>query len=110
MKLIISFCAPAVIESIATTAPTPKIMPSMVSRLRSLWAKRLASPIFNSGSMWEPIMLFPSRHAAHGAAPTGFLVGILALFVLVGIGVGQGEDLARLDSRRQHHGGFTTFH
>jgi hypothetical protein len=38
MKLIISFCAPAVMESMATTAPTPKIMPSMVSRLRSLCA------------------------------------------------------------------------
>src|SRR5213075_611401 len=36
MKLIISFCAPAVMESMATTAPTPKIMPSMVSKLRSL--------------------------------------------------------------------------
>ena len=53
MKLIISFCAPAVMESMATTAPTPKIMPSMVSRLRSLCAKRLASPIFNSGITCE---------------------------------------------------------
>ena len=41
MKLIICFSAPAVIESIATTAPTPKIMPSMVSILRSLCASRL---------------------------------------------------------------------
>ena len=53
MKLIISFCAPAVMESMATTAPTPKIMPSMVSRLRSLCAKRLAIPIFNSGMTCE---------------------------------------------------------
>jgi hypothetical protein len=49
MKLIISFCAPAVMESMATTAPTPKIMPSMVSKLRSLCARRLDSPMVNSG-------------------------------------------------------------
>ncbi len=49
MKLIISFCAPAVIDSIATTAPTPKIMPSIVSRLRSLCTSRLDSPIVSSG-------------------------------------------------------------
>ncbi len=45
MKLIISFCAPAVMDSMATTAPTPKIMPSMVSKLRSLCTSRLESPM-----------------------------------------------------------------
>src|ERR1035441_7596287 len=60
MKLIISFCAPAVIESMATTAPTPKIMPSMVSKLRSLCANRLAIPINNSGPILEsPMAICP---------------------------------------------------
>src|SRR5262252_5040714 len=104
MKLIISFCAPAVIESMATTAPTPKIMPSMVSRLRSLWAKRLASPIFSSGRMCEmPMLLASSRHAAHGVGRTAFLVGGLLLLGLVGGGIGQGDDLARLHAGSQHH-------
>ena len=43
-------CAPAPIESIATTAATPKIMPSIVSSERSLWAKRLSTPIASVGS------------------------------------------------------------
>jgi len=38
-------------ESMATTAPTPKIMPSMVSKLRSLWTSRLERPILISGMM-----------------------------------------------------------
>src|ERR1017187_2602178 len=50
----------------ATTAPTPKIMPSMVSRLRSLCAKRLASPIFNSGRTCPNIYLFPHEFHAGG--------------------------------------------
>ena len=78
MKLIISFCAPAVMESMATTAPTPKIMPSMVSRLRSLWARRLESPMANSGKMpLIPGILFASPaagwNAAHGVAASALL-------------------------------------
>src|ERR1022692_4260878 len=101
MKLIISFCAPAVMESMATTAPTPKIMPSMVSKLRSLCAKRLASPIFNSGRMCEMPMLFASRHTAHGAGGGRFLVG--GLLGLVGGGVREGDDFSRLHAGSQYH-------
>src|SRR4051812_2263432 len=103
MKLIISFCAPAVIESMATTAPTPKIIPSMVSKLRSLCAKRLASPIFNSGRMCErPNMLFTRRHAAHRAAAALLLITFV-LFVLVGSRIRHRDDLAGLHPTRQHH-------
>src|ERR1035437_3896508 len=107
MKLIISFCAPAVMESMATTAPTPKIMPSMVSRLRSLCANKLAIPINNSGPTLESPILFPPSHAAHGitAAP-GFL---LAVLLFIGGGVGHGHDLARLHAARNHHHGFALF-
>ena len=49
MNAITSCCAPAPIDSIATTAATPKIMPSIVSSERSLWARRLSSPSRSSG-------------------------------------------------------------
>src|SRR3981081_2504537 len=42
------FSAPAPIESIAMTAPTPKIIPSMVSADRSLWTARLRSARMNA--------------------------------------------------------------
>src|ERR1035438_6079550 len=104
MKLIICFWAPAVMESMATTAPTPKIMPSMVSRLRSLCAKRLAIPIFNSGITCPNICLFPSRHGAHGVA-IGFLVALILLGVLIGGGIGQGHHFAGLHAAREDHHG-----
>ena len=72
MKLIISFCAPAVMESMATTAPTPKIMPSMVSRLRSLCARRLESPMYSSGKILpDSIALLLSSATAAGRLPMG---------------------------------------
>src|SRR5262249_32218523 len=37
----LSFSAPAPIESMAITAPTPKIIPSIVRNVRSLWVYRL---------------------------------------------------------------------
>src|ERR1035441_7751586 len=108
MKLIICFWAPAVMESMATTAPTPKIMPSIVSRLRSLCAKRLASPIFNSGRTCPNIYLFPPRHGTHGVA-IGFLLALILLCVLVGGGIGQCHPLARLNAAREDHHGFALF-
>src|SRR5690348_9127642 len=101
MKLIISFCAPAVMDSIATTAPTPKIMPSIVSRLRSLWANRLANPIFNSGRTCEIPMLFRSGQRAHGIALGFFVAVFLAGFV--GGGIAQRHNVPRLDAGSQHH-------
>ena len=44
MNAMTCCCAPAPIDSIATTAATPKIMPSIVSSERSLWTRRLSSP------------------------------------------------------------------
>jgi len=41
------FSAPAPIDSIAITAPTPKIMPSIVSADRSLWTERLLTALSN---------------------------------------------------------------
>src|SRR5215831_16687980 len=112
MKLIISFCAPAVIESMATTAPTPKIMPSMVSKLRSLCAKRLASPIFSSGMMCEPIMLFRPRGRQTGrrAAARLLLSGLALLVRLVGGGVGQRHHFTRLHAAGEYHQRFALFH
>src|SRR5450432_1135802 len=108
MKLIISFCAPAVMESIATTAPTPKIMPSIVSKLRNLCAKRLERPIFSSGRMPEnmPMWLLASRHAAHAAARR-LLIG---LALLVGGRIGQRHHLSGLDTAGQHHQRFALLH
>src|SRR5690349_4476546 len=49
MKAITFCCAPAPMESMATTAATPKIIPSMVSRERSLWLARFSKPKARSG-------------------------------------------------------------
>ena len=51
MKAMTSCCAPAPIDSIATTAATPKIMPSMVSSERSLRERRLSMPCASSGAI-----------------------------------------------------------
>src|ERR1039457_5297480 len=92
----------------ATTAPTPKIMPSMVSRLRSLCAKRLASPIFNSGRTCPNICLFSSRHGTHRVA-IGLLIALVLLGVLVGGRIGQGNHFAGLNPAREDHHGFALF-
>jgi hypothetical protein len=85
MKLIICFCAPAVMESMATTAPTPKIMPSMVSRLRNLCAKRLARPIFSSGRIWPNMATFPPGMELMGFDGAGcFFSSFLAFLPAVG--------------------------
>jgi hypothetical protein len=44
MNAITCCCAPAPIDSMETTAATPKIMPSIVSSDRSLWMNRLSRP------------------------------------------------------------------
>ena len=49
MNAITSCCAPAPIDSIATTAATPKIIPSIVSSDRSLCARRFSRPSISSG-------------------------------------------------------------
>ena len=49
MNDITSCCAPAPIDSMATTAATPKIIPSIVSSERSLWASRFSRPRRSSG-------------------------------------------------------------
>src|SRR5580704_11593754 len=50
MNAITFCCAPAPIESIATTAATPKIIPNMVSNDRSLWLAKFSRPKARSGS------------------------------------------------------------
>ena len=50
MNAITCCWAPAPIDSIATTAATPKIMPSIVSSERSLWMRRLSRPSCRSCS------------------------------------------------------------
>src|SRR5712664_1904271 len=50
MKAMTFCCAPAPIESIATTAATPKIIPSIVRSDRSLWLVRFSNPKTRSGS------------------------------------------------------------
>src|ERR1017187_6976114 len=92
----------------ATTAPTPKIMPSMVSRLRSLCAKRLASPIFNSGRTCPNISLFTPRHGTHRVA-VGFLIALVLLSVLVGGRIGEGHHFPGLNAARENHHGFALF-
>src|SRR4029079_10786260 len=41
------FSAPAPMESMAITAPTPNTMPSMVRKARRRWARRLSRPLAN---------------------------------------------------------------
>src|SRR5947207_15448714 len=99
MKLIISFCAPAVMDNIATTAPTPKIMPSMVSRLRSLCASRLENPIASSGRYPEKgFMLFAALGSAAGwhagQCSRTFLSGVFP--VRFRERIGQGDYFAGL--------------
>src|SRR5688572_27970572 len=50
MNAIACYSAPAPMESIATTAATPKIIPSIVSRARSLWERRLSRPSRSSSA------------------------------------------------------------
>src|ERR1051325_9795301 len=50
MKAITFCCAPAPMESIATTAATPKIIPSIVSNDRSLCVAKFSIPNRRSGS------------------------------------------------------------
>src|ERR1017187_3286575 len=104
MKLIICFCAPAVMESMATTAPTPKIMPSMVNRLRSLCAMRLESPMNSSGKTLPKPILFPSPAAGRHHGTSALLFTLLLLAGLLRVGVGQGHNLVRLHAAAQHHG------
>ena len=49
MNAMTSCCAPAPIDSMATTAATPKIIPIIVSSERSLCARRLSNPRRSSG-------------------------------------------------------------
>ena len=63
MKAITCCCAPAPIESMATTAATPKIMPSIVSSVRSLWSRRLSTLRPMSGSQRTVVI---ERRSAEG--------------------------------------------
>src|SRR5881628_1170417 len=45
MTLIDSASAPAPIDSIEMTAPTPKMIPSIVRSVRSLWRKRMRTAV-----------------------------------------------------------------
>ena len=51
MKAMTSCWAPAPIDSMATTAPTPKIIPSIVSSERILRERRLSIPCASSGAI-----------------------------------------------------------
>ena len=57
MNAMTSCCAPAPIDSMATTAATPKIMPIIVSSERSLCARRLSSPRRSSGRKSDVVPL-----------------------------------------------------
>src|SRR5688500_4589067 len=63
MNAITCCWAPAPIDSMATTAATPKIMPSMVNSDRSLWTRRLSKPSCRSCSQ-VPSSEFGSRSRA----------------------------------------------
>src|SRR5262249_18901650 len=111
MKLIICFSAPAVMDSMATTAPTPKIMPSMVRRLRSLCASRLARPIVSSGRYPESgftllaslgAAIAARRHARHTGA------SLLLAFLIARLGgrVGERDHFPGFDAFGDHHSRF----
>ena len=68
MKAITCCCAPAPIDSIATTAATPKIIPSIVSSVRSLWRSRFSMLRPRSGSQSVEVI---ATRAAAPAAPSG---------------------------------------
>src|SRR5436190_1276371 len=61
MKAMTCCCAPAPIDSMATTAATPKIIPSIVSSVRSLCRSRLSMLRPTSGSQ----RACPARNVEH---------------------------------------------
>ena len=61
MNAITCACAPAPIDSIDSTAATPKIIPSMVNSVRSLWSSRFSKLRPRSGSSTEGASLRAER-------------------------------------------------
>src|SRR5262249_23147984 len=75
MNAITCCCAPAPIESIETTAATPKIIPSIVSSDRSLCSSRLSTRSRKLGKKSAP---------THASAPDGAEARLAAGVVVVG--------------------------
>ena len=67
MNAITCCCAPAPIDNIDSTAATPKIIPSIVSSVRSLWSSRLSMLRPRSGSHSAVVARREGR-GRHGAA------------------------------------------
>src|SRR6266566_1182958 len=90
----------------ATTAATPKIIPSMVSSERSLWLARLSKPRARSGSHCardlgsakEPVLIFEEAalfHTRTGGRPP---IARFGLFRCAGLRIDQRHHRARLNA------------
>src|SRR5215472_14727387 len=93
-------------DSMATTAATPKIIPSMVSSERSLWLARFSKPRARSGSHCardldaakEPVLIFEESALFHtwtGGRPR---VARFGLFRCAGLRTDQRHHRARLNA------------
>ena len=71
MNAMTCCCAPAPIESIAITAATPKIIPSIVRTDRSLCARRLSNPCVSSGRMSSRAVATGRRRSSRHPRPGG---------------------------------------
>src|SRR5215469_639947 len=106
MKAITFCCAPAPMDSMATTAATPKIMPSMVSSERSLWLARFSKPRARSGSHCardlgsarEPVLIFEETALFHARTRGRPRVARFGLFRCAGLRIDQRHDRARLNA------------
>src|SRR5437016_14025165 len=90
----------------ATTAATPKIIPSMVSSERSLWLARFSKPRATSGSHCardpgsarEPVVIFAQTALFHTRTRGRPRVARFGLFGCAGLRIDQRDHRARVDA------------
>src|SRR6266566_4612168 len=90
----------------ATTAATPKIIPSMVSSERSLWLARFSKPRATSGSHCardlgsarEPVVIFAQTALFHTRTRGRPRVARFGLFGCAGLRIDQRDHRARLNA------------
>src|SRR6201981_421945 len=93
-------------DSMATTAATPKIIPSMVSSERSLWLARFSKPRARSGSHCardldaarEPVLIFEETALFYTRTRGRPGVARFGLFRCAGLRIDQRHDRARLNA------------
>src|SRR5207249_11916377 len=97
----------------ATTAATPKIIPSMVSSERSLWLARFSKPRATSGSHCardlgsarEPVVIFAQTALFHTRTRGRPRVARFGLFGCAGLRIDQRDHRARLNRSEERRVG-----